>query len=872
MAMPHPQRAQDPGDLTGSTVGRFRVDFLVGAGGMGEVYCAEDSALKRRVALKRIAPALRADPHVVHQFRREAQRASALSHPCIAAIYDILEENGEVLLVLEYVEGETLRSRCQAPISIGGALRILRQCAEALVAAHDKQVVHLDLKPENIMETAEGKVKVLDFGVAHRLDQTEATATTDSMLGMGGTLAYMAPEQLLGHGVDARADIFALGVVGYEMLAGRHPFRGENWGETLDRTLHAEPVPLHELNPAVWPQLEQIIQRMLAKDVNARYASARELLQDLHVLEREGSAATTILVPPVPRPKWRTWFAAAAALLLLLAAVLLLVGRDWIRQVPDQPLMPARKHVAVLPFRVIGNPELQSYSDGLMDTVTTRLTKFTDPDTLGVVSAGEVRALKVKTVDEARKELGANLVLEGSLQRAGDSVRVAFALIDAATRRQVRADAVTASAADPFQLEDSVAAAVMRILAVEQKPGVAPASRATKVNGAYEYYLRGQGALLEYDNPDNVGRAASDFTRAIALDGNFALAYAARGQATWASYKENRQPNLVEIARHDCARAVQLDPTAAAAHVCLASVEDATGHYKQAAAEFERALDQDPGNDAAYRGLGSAYEHLGKFQEAERTYVRAIRLRPQYWAGYNWLGAFYMKQSRYADAAEQFKKAALVAPENSRPHSNLGGAYVLMGRYEDAVPQLQQAIDLRPNPAAYSNLGLANFHLRRFDQAVAAYEQAYRLNSADFLYAGNLAETYFWAPGKRAESHKMFQRAIDLGEKQIAVDPRDGDTLSELAKWYAYQAQKKPALDHLQRALSLQPNNATVLFNGAIVHNLLGDRSAALALLKKALALGYSRAQAGAAIEFENLKADPAFLAIRATNSPKKGD
>ena len=276
----------------------------MGRGGMGEVYRATDTGLKRRVALKRIAPELRGDEHSRKRLWREAESASRLSDPHIAAVYDVFEDGGELYVVMEYVEGQTLRRRLTQPLSIPEFLSIAVQCAEALASAHKGGILHHDVKPENIMLGASGQVKVLDFGLARSLSFSQGASTQSSLAGpkFAGTVPYMAPEILQEKEPEARSDIFSLGVVFYEALAGRNPFRAEGFLVTCERVLHEQPTPLRQLNPLVPAELERIINKMLAKNLNERYSSAADLVVDLRALER---GEETKEAQPAPAP--RAW-------------------------------------------------------------------------------------------------------------------------------------------------------------------------------------------------------------------------------------------------------------------------------------------------------------------------------------------------------------------------------------------------------------------------------------------------------------------------------------------------------------------------------------------------------------------------------------
>lgn len=864
--VPQLKNERDVPDLSGTMVGRFAIRSRLGAGGMGEVYLADDTRLKRPVALKRIAPQLRADESYRRYFVKEAERASALIDPHIASVYDVLEENGETFLVMEYVEGQTLRQRLEKPLDLKEFLPLVVQCAEALVAAHEKGIVHRDIKPENLMVTPKGQLKILDFGVAKRVprtDETTAAASTASTAApFAGTPAYMAPEVLLEKKIDGRADIFSLGVILYEVLAGRHPFRTDTFTATSDRILHAVPIPLAKLNPEVPAELERIVAKMLAKDPAERHATARDLLVDLRALRHERQPGTY-------RPETSTamrWLRTAALTVVLVT--LFTAAAPSVYRVLESVLwpIPDEKNVVVLPFEAIGgDDEDQAYADGLMQTLTAKATTLTDTYNLQVTPASDVIEKGVRSAAEARTEFGANLVVEGSIHRVGATVRINCNLVDTVTRSNLRTRTITEDATDFFALEDSVVIAVLEMLRVEveSKEQTVLAAYGTSEPTAHKLYLQGRGYLLNYDKPENVESAIRNFQEALVIDPAYAQAHAGLGEAYWRKYEGTQESQWVGPARQNCERASGLSPDLAAAHICLGTLYTGTGRYQEAEGEFRRALEAESTSDAAYRGLALAQHRLGKLDQAEKTYRRAIALRPGYWAGYSWMGAFYASQARYQEAAEQFKQAVALTPDNARAHSSLGGVYIFMGKYEEAATALGEAIELSPtDAAAYENLGYVYLRLRRFTDAVAMFEQAFALGSQDYITCGNLASAYYWAPGQRTKAREMYERAIRLGQERLNVNPKDANVHILLANYNAMLGRRTQALSLLQHALSLRPNEPEFLLMAAVVHNQFGERAKALAWVERAMARGYSAAEIRTAIELDNLRNDPNFQAL----------
>ena len=851
-------------DLSGTIIGRFAIQELLGRGGMGEVYRASDLRLKRQVALKRIAPHLRGDKRSRERLWKEAEWASRLSDPHIAAVHDVIDEENELFIVMEFVEGQTLRRRLAEPISIIEFLPIATECALALAAAHNAGVVHHDIKPENIMLTTSGQVKVLDFGVAKNLpSQRESTLSTQTCTEFAGTLNYMAPEAVREEKSDSRADIFSLGIVFYEAIAGSNPFRAKSFLETSDRILHHDQVPLCELNPKLPAEFDRIVGKMLAKDPAQRYSAAADLAVDLRALERTltESGARVIRQLPVARRRWAMpWGTLILAAASLVAIAAYTPARQQLKVWLGISPIPRTKQVAVLPLSVAdGDAQTAAFGAGLTETLTAKLTQLTGDPSLQVVPATEIRGKHVSTVDDARKEFGANLVLEGSLHKSGQQVRVNYILVDARTRRQLRAESLTFAATDSFAAEDAVVNGAIRMLELEiqGRQRKALETHGTEVAGAYDYYLQGRGYLQNYDREENLDIAVQVFERALAIDPGYALAYAGLGDAYWKKYRSNKEPSWIEKSRAACQQASRLDSKLSSAHACLGTLSAGTGNYQEAAREFERAVETEPTNDDAFRGLAGACERLGKPEEAENTYRRAIELRPHYWAGYNWLGAFYYRHVRFREAAEMFNQVVALAPDSFLGYSNLGATYVEQARYADAIKILEKSIAIRPSDYGYTNLGNAYFFLRRYEEADQAYQHAIKLSEKDSLLWWNLGDGYYWTPGKRSQSVAAYRQGITTAEEELRVNPRNSYSYGVLAICHAMLGEKKLALDALGSGLQLSPADPFLLFQAALVYNQFGQSDEAIAWLKKAQTAGYSQARIRDYPNFDSLWINP---------------
>ncbi|MGI9101757.1 MAG: protein kinase domain-containing protein [Terriglobales bacterium] len=870
------QQQPPPESLTGAVVGRFAVRQRLGEGGMGEVYLAEDTKLHRMVALKRMAPHLRSDPQYRTLFLKEAERVSRFTDPHIAALYDILEHGDDVLLVMELVEGRNLRERLHEPMSLQQFLGVATQCVQALAGAHSRGIVHCDIKPENIMITGSGSVKILDFGVARRVAGV-GTMSTAPIKGVSGTSGYMAPEVVLEQVAGPPADVFSLGAVFYEALAGFQPFLRGTFYETCESVLHDEPVPLDQIGETP-PELAAIVNRMLAKEPAHRYEKAEELVEHLRLVPADevmlptGSARqpaapdaatmrqtrTRRTLRARPRSfRQRRWLM-ASTVFLVVAAVLLsftAVPRK-VRRWANTTMGVKPQQLAILPFTATdADLAAQAFSAGLSEAISARLGGGGD-ESMQVVPASELRSQKVDTVDKARQQFGVDLVLTGSLRESGNLVRVSYSLVDARTRRQLRGDTLTVPTGDPFALEDQMMASLLRSLQLGPQR---TSAHGTSDPSAYVYYLRGRGYLQDYTKQENLEAAVTAFKSALEQDPNYALAYAGLGQVYWYKYQERRDPSEVSKATLACERALAIDPKLAQAHICLGTADTNTGKYDEAIQQFQQAVAGDPTNDDAVRGLGFAFEKANRFADAEKTFREAIQMRPHYWANYNFLGAFYWRRGRYDEAARVFQQVIQMAPDNYRGYNNLGGVFVMQGKYAEAIPVLERSVAIRPHPSSLNNLGSSYFFQRRFNDAVRAFSQAVQFNDKDYELRGNLADAQYWAADQRPAALESYRQAIQLAQPRLQVNPKDADVLLAVAQYHAMLGEERPALEYLARARAADPKARDLPRNAAIIYAQFGDRGQTLDQLEKFFAGGGSPGYVRSWPNFDSLNGDPRY-------------
>ena len=852
----------------GQVLGHYRIIEKIGAGGMGVVFRARDERLNREVALKTLPRLALLSDAARRQFRREALSLAKITDPHVAMAFDFGRDAGIDYLVTEYVPGLTLEAMLAGrPLPEADVFQLGKQLASGLEAAHKEGVIHRDLKPSNLKVTPDGRLKILDFGLAYMLKaetgEATATASLTETYSDAGTLPYMAPEQVKGQKPDARADVWSAGAVMYEMSTGKQPFGELIRGPLIAAILESAPAPPREVNPRIGEGLERVILRALQKDPKERYQSAGDLRIDLANL----ATGTAPIYPKQPSAlNWPRWL----PIMIAAAVVFVSSGVLWIRHRAEH-LAPEERMMAVLPFESVANDApTNALGLGLTDTVTAKLVQAVDGGHLQLISTRDLIAHGVKTSEQARSEFGTDLVLEGSMQQEGTRIRINWSLVNPRTHTQIAANTITGAAGDMFGLQDKLVDDVLEKLPRAVEPGrrLALQERSNTKPAAYDFYLRGRGYLEDYKVEDNLESAIAEFERAIAVDENYAPAYAAMGLAYDRGFRwKNRDKEWVQKAKTQCERALAITPQLAEGHTCLGNVLLSTGHYQDAAREFQRSIDLDHNSDEALRSLADAYQKLGNPSAAEEVYRKALSLRPNYYGIYGALGAFYSNQARYSDAAGMFQKEIQLAPLYYYGYSNLGAMELMLGQYPPAVEAFKRSIALRPTGVAYGNLGAVYFYMRRYPDSAENLQEALKIDPRNWQNWGNLGDTLFQIPARRAEAMTAYQKAIELAKERLGVNPRDASILSFTADYYAMLDQEPQAREQMRRALEIAPADADVLFRAAILYNHFGDMEKTLDFLTKSVAAGGSRTEIRDTPDFNRLKDDRRFQALLPGNN-----
>ncbi len=845
--------------ISGRILGHYRLIERIGEGGMGVVHRAYDEHLQREIALKLLPANTVRDESARRRFRKEALTLARLNHPNIGTLHGF-EADGDVdFLVMEYVPGITLASKlARGPLRESELLEYAIQMASAMEEAHKQGVIHRDLKPANILITPGGQIKLLDFGLARLLTPGDDSDTDSGSLKVAGTLPYVAPEQLTGsQAADSRSDLYSCGVVLYEMATGRRPHSETSIAALLHAILHSEPVAVRSLNPVISPELETIIRKAMDKDAGLRYQSARELKVDLQrlVSGRKVESWPT----PARAVATKRWLTGVLAILLVLALGTELLTLRW-KLRPAKTLAATPRVVVVLPFDAIGgNPENQALCRGLTDLLTTRLTQISKQYGVEVVPASEVRMQGVNSISGARQKLGVTLVVEGSWDFAGNQVM--YSLVDAQSRHSVSAEYVKADVTHLFAVERQVTDSLLKMLAGELRPEDRKPlpSDSDAHPDAYQYYVRGVGYLQEYQNTRSLEAAVTLFRTALDRDPGFAPAYAGTGEAYWRLFQETKDESWVPKALEACHRANEMNNRLAPAHTTLGLIYMGRGKYDDSVKEFRRALELDATSDAAYRGLANSYELMGKSAEAETAYHQAIEMRKDYWGGYSALGAFYSSSARYDDAAAQFRRAIELAPENVRGYTNLGAINLLEGKFAPAEELLRKSLSIEPNYRAYANLGTLYFGQGRYPESVQMFERALQLNDRDARVWRNLGDSYYWASGKRQNAASAYEHAAGLTAAQRRVNPGDPKLMTELALCQSMLGKSKEAIALIRQAQGQSPSDPEVMFRAAEIYEQSGNHVAAIDWLGRAVRAGYSTSDIEHDPTFEGLHNNPQY-------------
>jgi serine/threonine protein kinase/Tfp pilus assembly protein PilF len=731
--------------IIGQTISHYRILEQLGAGGMGVVYKAHDSRLDRALALKLLPENMAQQPQALERFRREARAASALNHPGICTIYDIGEEDGRAFIAMEFIDGETMRNHIHGKALPGEeVLKFGIQIAEALDAAHAEGIIHRDIKPANIFVTKRGNAKVLDFGLAKLVPKGIAGGDSDSsgespdstsIVGIiSGTPSYMSPEQVRGDELDARTDIFSLGLVMYEMATGRQAFGGGTGGAIIEAVLTRPPVSVQSINPEIPASLEAIIDKALCKDRDQRYQNAADILRDLQLLKREidsGHTAREESTQPVPTLTTGTLSPAANP------------GPSTSTQQTGTIRRPRVSKVigslAVLPFENVSrDPETEYLSDGIAGSLINNLA--TVPK-LRVMAQSTVFRYKGREMDPQAvgRELNVRAVLTGRVMQSGGALRIGTELVDVATGSQLWGAQFDRKPGDIFVIQDEISNEIsgklrLQLTRAEKKRLI---RRHTEDAEAYRLYLQGRHHWNRWTE-EGFYKAIGYFQQAVEKDPSYALAYTGVAESYvllgWNSYL----PPKAAFPKGKAAAmiALRLAPDLGEAHTPLAA---------------------------------SLWLHDWRWPEAQTEFQHSLELNPTYPTANHWYAEYTMTMGRQADSIAKMKNSQELDPLSLIINVAIGWASYMARRYDEAIEQLLRTVELDPNyPVTYWILGLLYRITGHYDSAITAGEKSVNLSGGSPLMRAALAHTYGKA-GRAADARHVLDDLTELATRKYVA-------------------------------------------------------------------------------------------------------
>ncbi len=829
--------------MIGKTISHFKIEEKLGEGGMGVVYKAYDTKLDRPVALKFISPDTTPTKEDKERFLQEARSVAKLSHPNICSVHSIDEYEDQQFIEMEYIEGQTLRNK----INESGRIKpdLFRdyaiQLAEALAAAHQKGIIHRDIKPENIMVDNNDRVKIMDFGLAKLKGMQNYTKTGSTV----GTLTYMSPEQIQSHEIDARSDIFSLGIVLYEMLTGVHPFEAEYEQALMFKLLNEDPVLPSSLHKDISPELEDIVVRCLQKDREKRYHSADDIRLELVggeqwlIQQNDQTKFKTNwnrIVPNFSRFSWKY-----SIPIISIAFLALLLGILWIDPTRKEKI-PDNKHIAVLQFNNLSPQDIpESLNQGIMEILTSKITQMEMREgSLWVVPSSEVRADGVTSVKEATRKLGVNLAVTGSLQRIGDQLRLTINLVDGNTRRQLRSEILEMEWGNHTRLQDEVVYKLTNMLEIEMEPRAVQFITAggTQNSRVYQLYIEGRGYLSRHD-VESYDRAIELFRKTIEDDSSYVRAYAALAETYFRKYEMTHDTQWTEKALKYGHEAIALmEEQVPEVYITMALINNGMERYKEALGMLGELGEQKSINYQALIEEAKAYEGLGETDKAETFYQKAIERRKEYWGGYHNLGNFYLRQGRYNQAVETYRKVTELAPDRVGGFTNLGNAYYYSGKVDKALDAYHRSLEVRPNYEALHNLGTIYYYDKNYPKAIQIYEKALDINDTDHRIWGGLGYAYYWSGADSSKVIKAMKEAIELAEQELEVKPNNQELLGELAGYYLSIENRDKCRELLQRLITPGEINEDTRSTVIHLYERLGERDSALAWVEKSLSQG----------------------------------
>ncbi|MCK4835888.1 MAG: protein kinase [Candidatus Aminicenantes bacterium] len=823
--------------MIGETVFHYKIIEKIAEGGMGVIYKARDTKLNRTVALKFLPLDITRDGNAKKRFIHEARSASILDHPNICTIYEINEtEKGQMFIAMAFYEGETFKQKIEDDsLNLEQILDITIQICDGLNRAHEAGIVHRDIKPANLMITQRGEVKILDFGLAKLGGDTSLTRTGIAV----GTAAYMSPEQASGETVDHRTDIWSLGVVLYEIMTKKLPFKGDSPRSMVYSIVRKDPSGFEDFKIKIPKKMIGIIEKCMSKRTRDRYQTISELRIDLvNFRDRMAMDKHTAKLRTAPSRhlflyRFRKLLIPLLILCLLLGIVFFIPGaNEIIKKWLGMDMIPTEKHLAVLPFSVDGDdPGVRVFGIGMARMITDKLIlleKFEKH--FWVVSSRLLKNNKVKTGQDARKLFAVNLIIRGTLRRKINIIEFGIKLENPESEQQMKSEMLAGHITNLSIWQDGVTLKILDMLDIKVTSEIQSRLIAggTALPGAFENYIKGLGYLVKNMKTQDLELAIDCFKKAIKQDPVYSLANAGLAEAYHRKYQLIRDPDWISRAESFCQAALRGNKRLRCAHMILGEIYLTQGQTKKAIDHIQEVLNHHQKDFYAYLKLAEIYDKEQNFKKVEEAYRNAIKSRPDYYSGYDFLGYFYYRNSRLTEAVKMYRKVIELAPENNIGYNNLGGIYYTIGKTDQALEMFENSCRIKADPDLISNLGTLYFFQGRYQDAVRMFEKAVRQNQNNYILMGNLADAYRLIPEYKEKSLAIYRQAIELAEKALIEKPESAEIYSILALYQARIKNRDQAGNLIEKALELAPNETEIIRRSIMVFELLKQRQKAL--------------------------------------------
>jgi serine/threonine-protein kinase len=799
--------------LNHSSMSHFKIVDILGKGGMGAVYKAKDLALERFVAIKMI----RIDNAEQPLMLAEAKTISKLNHPNIVTIYDIARDNDANFIVMEWVNGRSLDAVIPPQgLAVSKVLAYAKQMVAAISCAHQQHIIHRDIKPQNIMVDANESVKILDFGIAALVDTEHPSLVPSSKspqpqsnaIAIAGSPQYMSPEQINGLPIDARSDLFSLGIVLYEMLTGVKPFLGLNFKQITQAINNGQYTPLAEAHAensaesnteytdvnqnnakgkykALPSDVIAVVDKLLQTEPADRYQTADDLAIAIDVIDEKLNKK---------RNWWQQQHWLTKTLVVLPIIWVLGLSLSSVLFPPTTQELIARQlvesqKIAFLPFdNISGDPVLQIFSDGIATMLSSDLAEvgYQQGDgTTWVLPASDIRHLEDKSVQGIYNKYGVNAIITGSIQHMGSTRSVHLSLVNGADGRQLKSVQLSIDANNLFAAQTQIREHVLDLLgwSVPNELIETFAKSKPTFDGAYKHHLAGQGYLYRFDHADNIHNALVSFNKAIEIDASYADAYAGLAEAQLEKFGESNDISLLIPLGKTIGKLGKIHKNHPSLNYLEGELSLNQGRYDNAAMLFQKSIELNPNFVKAYTGLSISYQNLGERNKAESVLLTAYQLMPNNIAVLIELGAFHYDNGNYDKAITYFELLAKQTPNNFIAYLNISVCHYLKGNIRNAIQAAQKSLEIQHNADSFSNLGTYYFVLRDYDNSVKAFENMIALNDSDYINWGNLADAYRFANNNKYL--EAFNKAIIIAEHALKLNPFNKTTITSLSYYYA---------------------------------------------------------------------------------------